>query len=285
MQTNESKIVRITFKAESPKVSSGAMGSILKTGNKALFCGGDTLGKGCLILNGGSNGNWVDGPDMNFKRAYAGMSAVRDGLLVTGGFGDTIEDTIEYYDGQNWRLLKSDLDDGLFGHCQVSIDANTTFIIGGRSLTSGITDKTWFITILSLKEGQEVVEFNEGPKLLDARHNLACVYDAETKAVLVVGGSENEITTEILDLESPNLEWKQGPDLPNNSPLENAQLIINPDYGTLLIGGNNPTTDSAKSAPWKLVDLEQWQYVPQLQLQTPRTAFVAFNIPSSFLKC
>ena len=104
---------------------------------------------------------WSTGPSMIKERSYAGMSKVRNGILVSGGMGNTIEETMEYFDGQAWRLLKSDLEDGLFGHCQLALNPNTSLIIGGRSLTSGITDKTWFVTIHSLDKSENI-EFTEG---------------------------------------------------------------------------------------------------------------------------
>ena len=119
---------------------------------------------------------------------------------------------------------------------------------------------------------------------MDSRHNFGCVFDELSNKVIIIGGSENEITSEILDLNQDDPAWEYGPELPNNSPAEDLVLVSNPDFGIVLIGGNNPITDVAKSAVWELVN-DQWQYLPNLQLSAPRTSFVAFSIPDSFSKC
>ena len=267
-----------------PKTSNGAIGGTIDSSN-AIFCGGIELDRGCMILN--SQNEWSYGPNLNFKRYYAGSSQIQNGLLVTGGIGDTIEASMEFYDGKSWRMLRHELPEGLYGHCQISINASLSFIVGGRGIVSGITDKTWFVEVVGLHSSEERVEFTEGPRLNDARHNHGCTYDRSTKTVIVAGGSEKELRLESLNLEIiENAQWQTGPNLPNNSPLEDFDLVYNSKIGgTLLMGGNHPGTETTTNQVWKLNNNQLWTKFDNLTLYASRSGYVAFNVPNSFLHC
>lgn len=247
-------------------------------GSNAVFCGGYGLNQSCQSLS--SNGQWASFASMKKWRVYPGISKMFDGYLVTGGIGNNIESSMEFFNGQNWAELNSNMPDGLYGHCQVRINDNTSMIIGGRGLLSGITGRTWFVHIKSIKN--ENIEFTEGPGLLNQRHNFGCAYDEERHRIIVAGDSGGKISTEILNTNQAKPKWEFGPELPNQSPLEDFDLVYNPKFGIVLIGGNDPISDSYKNNVWKL---EQNQWTPLASLKTARSGYVAINVPKSFYNC
>jgi hypothetical protein len=77
---------------------------------------------------------------------------------------------------------------------------------------------------LLVLEGSEVIKVTPGPQLYDGRRNHACVFNPQTGLVLVVGGSENETSSELLDTINAGFNyWVTGPNIANS--LEHPQLV------------------------------------------------------------
>lgn len=251
----------------------------------AMICGGVGLNASCMVLK--QDVTWSMSAPLNSMRMYPGIGRIYSNtLLVTGGLGATIHDTMEYYDGQKWTLLKSRMPEHLYQHCQVTLSENRSLIIGGYTLSSGMTKRTWFVQV-NLDNDEERTEFVEGPPLLANRYNLACAYDTTKKLVIVAGGGSNEdVFTELLYLENSLLHWQSGPSLPNNQPLAGFQLVFNANTDSVyLMGGKNPINNAESTSLWKLENNLQWTLIDAIQLENERSDFVAFSVPRTFMSC
>ena len=108
----------------------GAVGTLIDN-SKAMFCGGvgaDVGGEGsseCYFLH--QNGSWSLASPMIMPRIYPALSKLDQGFLVVGGSPN--DDSIEFFNGQEWELLDAKLPVGLYALCMARLYSKLNTIV------------------------------------------------------------------------------------------------------------------------------------------------------------
>jgi hypothetical protein len=258
-----------------------------------IICGGsgeDEIFSKCHILNQNS---WIPAQSMSVPRFGASltkypsaMATSENDLLVIGGINSSpgFLSSLEVYGPSGWSLINSQLPEGLFALCAITVNDTHVLITGGRSESqgSGTSGTIWFDAVNE--------KFSSGPTLNSVRSYHGCgkikSIDTFENYIIVAGGKNgfnNLDSTEIL--EPGSSEWKLGPKLPvqiaNVSSVEDQ--VSN---SLLLVGGyvNGPSNKIFRlTSP--LTVTSQWEEVEQELAVAREYSPVAFFIPDSFADC
>ena len=187
-----------------------AVGGFTKDG--PLLCGGynidtDSESNACFILN---NGKFSE-TDVSLQKGRDRATAVvlPNGKLWIQGGAQLKSSEIVSLQGSEYGM---ELAKPVNGHCSMLINSTTALITGGNN--GGIhkvTAETYFVDIDNWIS-------SKGPDMTRGRRSHGCAvfwYNNHTYA-LVAGGMFAS-STEILDLDSPILEWTKGK-LPKSAP-------------------------------------------------------------------
>ena len=181
-----------------------AVGGFTKDG--PLLCGGynsDTysISNDCFILD---NGKFSES-DVKLQTGRARASAIvlpNGELWIQGGEGLKSSEIVSLQ-GSEYGM---ELEKPVKGHCSMLINSTTALITGGNNgpYNLKVTDETYFVDIDNWIR-------TKGPYMTRGRRSHGCAvfwYNNHTYA-LVAGGMFAS-STEILDLDSPILEWTKG---------------------------------------------------------------------------
>jgi N-acetylneuraminic acid mutarotase len=257
-----------------------------------IICGGTTDGveifNKCHILNQNS---WITAQSMSVPRCGASltkypsaMATSENDLLVIGGENSSpgYLSSLEVYGPSGWSLINSQLPEGLFVLCAITVNDTHVLITGGLSDSqpNGASGTIWFDAVNE--------KFSPGPTMNSARSYHGCgkikSIDTFDDFIIVVGGyngSSHLDSTEIL--EPGSNEWKMGPKLP--SQITGTTIVEDQvSNSLLLVGGGYDDAQSHKILRLATAT-SQWEEVEQELVVARRGSPVAFFIPDSFADC
>jgi len=216
-----------------PVAIAGAVGA-LGLNNEPLICGGFKASNmayqnACTKFE---NGAWQSAPNLNQKRAMAGISRspFPDStlkILVTAGDDGTSEALTE----SGWKYLHPNLEISTYASCIRHINSTTVVLVDGP-------EKMTYLFNTENEKWEKVTW------LEIFRHNYDCARirtdeHSLSYSMIVVGGEngKNNIleSTEILDLNASRLQWVKGPNLPFG--IKEASLAEGPNGEVILVGG------------------------------------------------
>ncbi len=318
----ESKLTEIVDIAGNPacnisdfpnKVYDG-VGGLFK-GNVPFYCGGYSFNNNggqtdeCFALD--PSGQWIQAGNMLEPREFAASLMLDQGktLWVTGGYrydpdhpeatgGHVYSETTEALTipdiaGKEFRFQETPrLPNKVMEHCLVQLNETAAMLIGGHNFDE-ITMDTTYILDIDIQPGQEVLQYQHGPRLNSARYGHACGLltkpgDGSEQVVVVAGGFNSTlnrtVSTELWTVGSE--EWTAGPDLPVENK-SGAGLTTYYGKAFLLIGGYKDK--SFKESINKIYKLEfkngDWKwYKMDTKLQVGRGGHVAFYVPGNCTK-
>ena len=158
-------------------------------------------------------------------------------------------------------------------HNLLSINDTHAILLGG---TENPTGTVWVIDTFS-KVWRQLSSLNKPKQLSQA----GVVTKKDGSRMVIIAGSANDNSTEILNLEEPLEEqvWTFGPDLPYE--LQGGASVQYEDTFIIVGGLSSRRTDQIIKFD---VKTEDWIILPQ-HLQAPRDIFTAFLIPDSYIEC
>ncbi len=189
--------------------------------------------------------------------------------------------------GSGFSSVKApDLPFAINNHCMIKLNSSWAIQIGGEDREGN----TYFMD-LNYETEQDVLEYQDGPALLEPRDNHVCGLltrpgDGSDQVVVAAGGSYSGLksSSELWTVGSD--KWIRGPNMPKAK--RNGAGATTPDGKSLLfIGGNDGSHNSGHiyklsyqtgSGSWSWSKIEQ-------ELQVGRVDLVAMFIPDSMVNC
>jgi len=174
-------------------------------GDEIYYCGGyGTLHDYNCTKSSIAGGDWIAAPNMVKSRALFTILSMESSLVAIGGDGEErIQDTIELFDGESWKLAPYKLTEPRYGHCSVKINSEEILVIGNWKGSS--------MDLVNVAD--EMVSYFGNTTT--QKYFFGCTYDEIDNTVYVSGGGNgrdgNNAIFEMFDLNTKI--WTRLPDL------------------------------------------------------------------------
>lgn len=256
-----------------------------------IMCGGtdgqvDDLDD-CIAKNltASSSSEWAHHSYLNERRMSGAAVRVRNTLFMSGGSLEARG--IEYLDpsggAYTWRYGPS-LPDGvrsLYGHCSLPWGADGLLLIGGVYTTSQI-----IVSRDVLLYNMTTDQWTVWPSLQTRRRNLACAWIGDGSYILVAGGDNDNVDTEVSHT-AEMLEvggggpWRSVGRLATGR--KGGQLAVLHGGRTVIAGGYSPEAGTFLDSLEEFsLETEEWRLVVEPRLQLARGAYAFLTVPDTY---
>jgi hypothetical protein len=179
---------------------------------------------------------------------------------------------------KGWESNIPSLPVNIHGHCMVTVNSTTVFLIGGA-----FSGKTFYFTF-----GE--ASWTEGPELKNKRGRHSCEkirrnIESQEMCIIVVGGYDGSSTLSSVEiLHEGSNEWQTGPELPFG--IQRSQMVEDQNGGVVLIGGSSSSVENLDTL-YQLPHGGQdavWTKMEQ-KMKSGRAYHTAFMVPDNVVDC
>lgn len=239
--------------------------------NYVFYCGGyGILHDYDCTKSSVAGGDWISAPRMIHSRALFSIVSMESHMYAIGGDGEDtprIQDTIEIFDGDSWKLADYKLTEPRYGHCSVRISQEEILVIGNFK---GST-----MDLINVADGSVTYFGNTTTE----KYFFGCTFDEGKNVVYVSGGGNgrdgNNNIFEMLDLKTK--VWTRLPDLRTPRVYHGMEII---DGKITVIGGfydGNSRKNSLTAIEQYDPDNFQWTLVGDISVPRDEFAMVALK--------